>query len=90
MHISITLEHFSQTRELIEKLAYRSFSGREESGDLASIAMELSSIEAYVKGRMLLEEKGRIRRTGFTASYFFTCVQTQPGGNQLIWANSLS
>ena len=90
MHISITLEHFSQTRELIEKLAYRSFSGREESGDLASIAMELSSIEAYLKGKILIEEKGRIRRCGFAASYFFTCAQTQPGGNQLIWANSLS
>lgn len=88
--VTVTLDHFQLTRDLVEKLAFRSFAAPEKKDDLDGMAMDLSSIEAYVKGSLHLAEGDRSRRVPFLGSYFFTCVQTSKGDNLMHWAHSLS
>lgn len=87
--VTVTLDHFQLTRNLVEKLAFRSYAGPEKKDDLDGQAMELTSIEAYVKGHLHVAEGDRSRRITFLSSYFFTCVKVN-GSNEMHWAHSLS
>lgn len=88
--VTVTLDHFQLTRDLVEKLAFRSFAAPEKKDDLNGQAMDLSSIEAYVKGSLHLAEGDHVRRIPFLGSYFFTCAQGNNGRNIMHWAHSLS
>jgi len=90
LDVTVTLDHFQLTRDLVEKLAFRSYAAPEKIDDLDGMAMDLSSIEAYVKGHLHLAEGDRSRRIPFLGSYFFTCVQANNGDNIMHWAHSLS
>lgn len=90
LQVTVTLEHFHLTKELVEKLAYRSFAIRHREDPISDYAILLTSIEAYVKGHYHLVQNDHRRRVSFTGSYFFTCEEGISGANHILWAHSLS
>lgn len=90
LDITVTLERFEQTKTLVEKLAYRSFAAVDHEGDLAEYSLRLSSIEAWVKGKIHLAGQKQTVRVPCTGSYFFACQQLPNGENAILWSMSLS
>lgn len=88
--VSVSLDHFTFTRELVEKLAYRPFSETEHVDLPDGEALELSAIEAYMKGSFHLSLGDGAIKMPFISSFFFTCTRLQDDQNRLTWTHSLS
>lgn len=90
LDITVTLEQFEQTRNLVEKLAYRSFAAIDQNSDWPEYSLRMSSIEAWVKGKIHVAEPDRARHIPCAGSYFFACQQLPSGDNAILWSMSLS
>ena len=90
--VSVTIDEASLLKNLVEKLAHR----RCSSGQCNEIvpdgwmAIETSSIEAYVSGCMDIQEGEAYTALAYTTCFSFTCTKVLGGDNTLAWVNSLS
>ena len=92
LDISVTVDEASLLQSLVEKLAHR----RYDNGYALEIvpdgwvAVETSSIEAYVSGTMDITTGRESIALAYTTCFSYTCTKQADGENILTWANSLS
>lgn len=90
LDVSVSLDHFNFTRDLVEKMAYRPFSETEHIDLPDGEMLELSAIEAYMKGSFHLSIGDGAIKMPFISSFFFTCTRLAGDQNRLTWTHSLS
>lgn len=91
--VKATLDELEFLEALVEDLADRGYGlGYDEQPvPTGSLAIETSSLEAYVSGKVFLPGTGNPPiDMSFTTCFLFTCITTQKDIFKLTWSNSLS
>jgi hypothetical protein len=90
--VSLTVDGAPLLQDLVEKLAHR----RYDIGYAEALvpegwaALESSSIEAYVSGKLDIVAGGERIKLAYATCFSYTCTKQLGEENTLTWANSLS
>lgn len=92
IEITATLAEAILVKNIVERLAgHRPDIGYNlEQMPTGSKAMEQSSIEVYVSGDIIYEDKEEYIIMPFDTSFLFTCTKSRTSEYSLTWASSLS
>jgi hypothetical protein len=90
--VSVTIDEPGLLRALVEKLAHRRYQigYSRKAVPPGLIAIDTSSIEAYVSGDLGLTVPFEEFSLSYCTCFHFTCVRNIEGRNMLSWVNSLS
>lgn len=90
MDVTVSLDHFKFTQELVEKLAYRPYLDDAPFEIPEGEPLALAAIEAYMKGYFHMTCGEDAIKMPFISSFFFTCTRLLSHHNKLTWSHSLS
>lgn len=90
--ISTTLAERPLLVKLVERLACRNYDcdQRFEKVPAGSVAIETSSLEAFVSGDLNLSSPVELINQSFITSFLFTCIRMKGQNYDLKWISSLS
>lgn len=90
--VGVSIDELRFIKELITDIAGR----RQDMGHSYQVvpegkrALETSSLEAYVSGKIAMADSANDVLVSFSACYMFTCCKVKGGDYTLSWMSSLS